>query len=57
MEKLPLDTPTNFGERCERLSSCDSGSEPGAGPKEVLMRVRASSLNHRDLMVRKRTAG
>ena len=30
-----------------------SSEDPRAGPKEVLMRVRASSLNYRDLMVLK----
>ena len=32
------------------LRSCD---DPRPGPKEILMRVRASSLNYRDLMVLK----
>src|SRR3984893_4083735 len=31
-----------------------SSEDPRPGPKEVLMRVRASSLNYRDLMVLKR---
>jgi NADPH:quinone reductase-like Zn-dependent oxidoreductase len=30
-----------------------SAEDPRLGPKEVLMRVRASSLNYRDLMVLK----
>ena len=30
-----------------------SAEDPRPGPKEVLMRVRASSLNYRDLMVLK----
>ena len=30
-----------------------SSEDPRPGPKEVLMRVRASSLNYRDLMVLK----
>src|SRR5260370_36343858 len=44
--------------RIERFGSVDgivlrSSQEPRPGPKEVLMRVRASSLNYRDLMVLK----
>ena len=30
-----------------------SSEDPRPGPKEILMRVRASSLNYRDLMVLK----
>src|SRR6476646_1659851 len=42
----------------ERFGSVDgivlrSSKDPRPGPKEVLMRVRASSLNYRDLMVLK----
>jgi NADPH:quinone reductase-like Zn-dependent oxidoreductase len=44
--------------RIERFGSVDgivlrSSEDPQPGPKEVLMRVRASSLNYRDLMVLK----
>ena len=44
--------------RIERFGSDDgivlrSSQDPRPGPKEVLMRVRASSLNYRDLMVLK----
>src|SRR5260370_36933245 len=44
--------------RIDRFGSVDgiaprSSEDPRPGPKEVLMRVRASSLNYRDLMVRK----
>src|ERR1700736_5229840 len=31
-----------------------SSEDPRPGPKEILMRVRASSLNYRDLMVLRR---
>jgi NADPH:quinone reductase-like Zn-dependent oxidoreductase len=42
----------------ERFGSVDgivlrSSKDPRPGPKEVLMRIRASSLNYRDLMVLK----
>jgi len=42
----------------ERFGSVDgivlrSSTDPQPGTKEILMRVRASSLNHRDLMVLK----
>src|SRR5271167_623359 len=44
--------------RIERFGSIDgialrSSEDPRPGPKEILMRVRASSLNYRDLMVLK----
>ncbi len=44
--------------RIDRFGSVDgvvlrSSDDPQSGPKEVLMRVRASSLNYRDLMVLK----
>src|ERR1700731_3264088 len=44
--------------RIERFGSVDgivmrSSQDPRPGPKEVLMGVRASSLNYRDLMVLK----
>src|SRR5258708_12973630 len=44
--------------RIDRLGSVDgivlrSSADPRPGPKEILMRVRASSLNYRDLMVLK----
>jgi len=44
--------------RIDRFGSVDgivlrSSDDPRPGPKEVLMRVRASSLNYRDLMVLK----
>ena len=44
--------------RIDRFGSIDSivlrsSANPRPGLKEVLMRVRASSLNHRDLMVLK----
>jgi NADPH:quinone reductase-like Zn-dependent oxidoreductase len=44
--------------RIERFGSVDgivlrSSDDPRPGPKEILMRVRASSLNYRDLMVLK----
>ena len=46
------------GYRIDRFGSVDgivlrSSDDPRPGPKEVLMRVRASSLNYRDLMVLK----
>src|SRR5215472_13323811 len=46
------------GYRIDRFGSVDgivlrSSEDPRVGPKEVLMRVRASSLNYRDLMVLK----
>jgi NADPH:quinone reductase-like Zn-dependent oxidoreductase len=34
-----------------------SSEDPRPGPKEVLMRVRASSLNYRDLMVLRQGKG
>ena len=42
----------------DRFGSVDgivlrSSEDPRPGPKEVLMRVRASSLNYRDLMASK----
>src|SRR6266851_8104391 len=42
--------------RIDRFGSVDgivlrSSEDPRPGPKEILMRVRASSLNYRDLMV------
>jgi NADPH:quinone reductase-like Zn-dependent oxidoreductase len=44
--------------RIDRFGSVDgivlrSSEDPRPGPKEVLMRVHASSLNYRDLMVLK----
>jgi NADPH:quinone reductase-like Zn-dependent oxidoreductase len=44
--------------RIDRFGSVDgivlrSSRDPRPGPKEILMRVRASSLNYRDLMVLK----
>ena len=44
--------------RIDRFGSVDgivlrSSPDPRPGPKEVLMRVRASALNYRDLMVLK----
>jgi NADPH:quinone reductase-like Zn-dependent oxidoreductase len=44
--------------RIDRFGSVDgialrSSEDPRLGPKEVLMRVRASSLSYRDLMVLK----
>jgi NADPH:quinone reductase-like Zn-dependent oxidoreductase len=44
--------------RIDRFGSVDgivlrSSDDPRPGPKEILMRVRASSLNYRDLMVLK----
>ena len=44
--------------RIDRFGSVDgivlrSSENPRPGPKEILMRVRASSLNYRDLMVLK----
>src|SRR5215472_17537114 len=46
------------GYRIDRFGSVDgivlrSSEDPRLGPKEILMRVRASSLNYRDLMVLK----
>jgi NADPH:quinone reductase-like Zn-dependent oxidoreductase len=45
-------------DRIDRFGSVDgivlrSSDDPRPGPKEVLMRVRASSLDYRDLMVLK----
>src|SRR6266853_1695558 len=45
-------------DRIDRFGSVDgivlrSSEDPRPGPKEILMRVRASSLNYRDLMVLK----
>ena len=42
--------------RIDRFGSVDgivlrSSEDPRPGPKEILMRVRTSSLNYRDLMV------
>jgi NADPH:quinone reductase-like Zn-dependent oxidoreductase len=42
--------------RIDRFGSVDgivlrSSADPRPGPKEILMRVHASSLNYRDLMV------
>src|ERR1700739_1792120 len=37
----------------DRFGSIGGVGRPRAGPNEVLMRVRASSLNYRDLMVLK----
>jgi NADPH:quinone reductase-like Zn-dependent oxidoreductase len=44
--------------RIDRFGSVDSimlrsSDDPRSGPKEILLRVRASSLNYRDLMVLK----
>jgi NADPH:quinone reductase-like Zn-dependent oxidoreductase len=44
--------------RIDRFGSIDgivlqSSEDPRPGPKEILMQVRASSLNYRDLMVLK----
>jgi NADPH:quinone reductase-like Zn-dependent oxidoreductase len=44
--------------RIERFGSVDgivlrSSEDPRPGPKEILLRVHASSLNYRDLMVLK----
>ena len=44
--------------RIDRFGSVDgivlrSSEDPRPGPKEILMRERASSLNYRDLMVLK----
>ena len=43
----------------DRLGSIEgivlrASDDPRPGPREILMRVRASSLNYRDLMVLKR---
>jgi hypothetical protein len=58
---FPVQTPEDENMeayRIDRFGSVDgivlrSGEDPRPGPKEVLMRVRASSLNYRDLMVLK----
>ena len=49
MEAYHIDRFGNVDEIVRR-----SSEDPQPGPKEVLMRVRASSLNYRDLMVLKR---
>jgi NADPH:quinone reductase-like Zn-dependent oxidoreductase len=47
--------------RIDRFGSVDgimlrSSEDPRPGPKEILLRVRASSLNYRDIMVLKAAA-
>src|SRR3984893_1325150 len=63
MEQSPSAWPIGRREemeayRIDRFGSVDgivlrSSEDPRPGPKEVLMRVRAGSLNYRDLMVLK----
>jgi NADPH:quinone reductase-like Zn-dependent oxidoreductase len=53
-----LEERTMEAYRIDRFGSVDgivleSSENPRPGPKEILMRVRASSLNYRDLMVLK----